>query len=60
MTACAAIAIFFSLVFFELAVLYGSCVIGAFYAVRGMSYFLGGYPNEFIIYESLLNENFKN
>jgi hypothetical protein len=46
---------FIGLVFFDYTVIYGSCIIGSYLVVRGLSLILGGYPNEFLIYDSLLN-----
>jgi len=53
--ACAAIFAFLSLVFFDYTVIYGSCLCGAYLFVRGLSMIFGGFPNEFLIYDALLN-----
>lgn len=47
-----------SLVFFDYAVIYSSCFVGAYLGVRGLSELIGGFPNEFLIYESLVNNKF--
>ena len=50
-----ALCISLGLAFFDYAVIYASCLSGSFLIVRGLSLLFGGYPNEFIIYESLEN-----
>lgn len=55
---CSAICISLGLAFFDYAVIYASCISGSFLVVRGISLLLGGYPNEFIIYEALENGRF--
>ena len=47
-----------SVVFYEEAVIFGSCVIGSYLMVRGLSKMVGGFPNEFLIYDSLKNNSF--
>ena len=41
--------------FFDYAVIVGSSVIGSYFFFRGLSAFLGGYPNEFEIYQNYTN-----
>lgn len=41
--------------FFDEAVIIGSAVIGSYFFFRGISAFLGGYPNEFEIYQNYTN-----
>jgi hypothetical protein len=53
--ASAAVFAFLSLVFFDYTVIYGSCLCGAYVFVRGASMIFGGFPNEFLIYDALLN-----
>jgi len=40
-------------IFFDYAVIGSACFVGSYLTIRGISFFLGGFPNEFIIYESL-------
>jgi len=39
-----------SMVFFDHAVILGSCICGAYMLVRGVSIYTGGFPNEILIY----------
>lgn len=41
--------------FFDHAVIIGSAVIGSYFFFRGISSFLGGYPNEFELYQNYIN-----
>ena len=43
---------------FEVAIIYGTCMAGSYLLIRGFSLLAGGYPNEFMIYDSLVNEKF--
>lgn len=40
------------LALFEFAVIYSSCFVGSYLVVRGISLAIGGFPNEFMIYDS--------
>lgn len=44
-----------ALAFFDYAVIYGSCISGSYLLVRGVSLIFGGFPNEFMIYDSIMN-----
>lgn len=44
-----------SMIFFDNAVIFGSSIVGSYLFFRGISVFLGGYPNEFIIYQDYSN-----
>jgi len=46
------------LIFFDYAVIYCACICGSYMLFRGLSIFIGGFPNEFLVYESLVNEKF--
>jgi len=46
------------LMFFDYAVIYCACITGSYLAVRGLSIFIGGFPNEFIVYDSMINQRF--
>lgn len=50
---CAIISGFLSFKFPKAIVLFFTSVIGSYSFVRGCSYFLGGFPNEAVIFESL-------
>ena len=54
--ASAGIFAFISLVFFDYTVIYGSCLCGSYLFVRGLSMVFGGFPNEFLIYDAILNQ----
>jgi len=41
--------------FFDHAVIIGSSIIGSYFFFRGISSFLGGYPNEFELYQQYIN-----
>jgi len=41
--------------FFDHAVIVGSSIIGSYFFFRGLSSFLGGYPNEFELYQQYIN-----
>lgn len=43
------------IVFFDYTVIVSSCIVGSYLAVRGLSLMTGGFPNEFMIYEALVN-----
>jgi hypothetical protein len=45
--------------FFDYAVIIGSSLIGSYFFYRGLSVFLGGYPNEFVIYQDYVNGKMK-
>ena len=45
-------------IFFDYAVIYSACITGSYLGVRGFSVFVGGYPNEFLIYDSMINRRF--
>ena len=45
-----------SVIFFQAAVICGTCAIGSYLFVRGLTLCLGGYPNEFLIYNSIRNK----
>lgn len=49
---CSTIAVIAGLVYFDYAVIVSSAIAGSFMIVRGLSLVLGGYPNEFEIYEA--------
>ena len=44
-----------SIVFYEQAVIIGTCVIGSYLVVRGIAKMLGNFPNEFLVYDSIKN-----
>jgi hypothetical protein len=44
--------------FFDTAVIYSTCISGSVLTIRGASIFLGGFPNEFMVYDSLMNRKF--
>ncbi len=46
---------YLSITYFDYAVIAGSSVIGAYIFIRGVSIFLGGFPNEFILYQNYKN-----
>lgn len=46
------------LIFFDYAVIYCACITGSYLAVRGFSVFVGGFPNEFLVYDSMINRRF--
>lgn len=41
--------------FFDHAVIIGSAVIGSYFFFRGLSSYLGGWPNEFVLYQNYTN-----
>lgn len=43
-------------IFYEVAVICGTCVIGSYLVVRGISKVIGHFPNEFMIYDSIKNQ----
>lgn len=45
-------------VFFDFAVIYSACIVGSYLTIRGFSIFIGGFPNEFVIYDSMINRRF--
>ena len=45
-------------VFFDYAVIYSACIVGSYLTIRGFSIFIGGFPNEFMIYDSMINRRF--
>ena len=53
-----AICISIGLAFFDYAVIVASSVGGSFLVVRGLSLLFGGYPSEFVLYETLVNGRF--
>lgn len=55
---CCLIFSIMSVIFFEEAVIFGTCVIGSYLCVRGLSKFIGGFPNEFLIFDSMKNHSF--
>lgn len=48
-TACIALSVFY----FEQAIIYGTCFCGSYLLVRGVSVLIGGFPNEFLLFDSL-------
>jgi exosortase/archaeosortase len=46
---------YLSITYFDYAVMAGSSVIGSYLFIRGASVFLGGFPNEFILYQNYKN-----
>lgn len=44
-----------SMVFFDHALIIGSTIMGSYVFIRGISAFAGGFPNEFILYEDIIN-----
>ena len=51
---CAVFAALFmglAVVFFDFTVIFASCIVGSYLAVRGVSEIIGGFPNEFTLVE---------
>ena len=44
-----------SQVFFDHTVIVGSAIVGSYVLVRGISVYIGGFPNEFILYQNYQN-----
>lgn len=47
-----------AIIFFDYAVINASGFCGSYLIVRGLSLFFGGFPNEFLVYDSLVNSKF--
>jgi len=47
-----------AIIFFDYTVIFASCIVGSYLAIRGISQIIGGFPNEFLIYEALVNQKF--
>ena len=45
-------------VFFDYAAIVSSSIIGSYLSIRGLSLAVGGYPNEILIYNSLVDNKF--
>ena len=61
MQCCAVFVVLFiglAIVFFDYTVIFASCIVGSYLAVRGVSEIIGGFPNEFLVYEALVNQKF--
>ncbi len=56
MAASAVIVSLISVFLFDLAVIFGTAIAGAYLFVRGFSCLFGGYPNEFIVYSEFYDE----
>ncbi len=46
-----------SVVLFDVAVIFGTAITGAYCLVRGISCIFGGYPSEFIVYTDFYNDS---
>lgn len=44
------------IIFYEEAVICGTCLIGSYFLIRGLAKMLGNFPNEFLIYTSIKNQ----
>ena len=52
---CGALASIIGVIFFDYAVIYSSCFTGSYLIIRGFSMVIGGFPNEFMVYDSIIN-----
>jgi len=41
--------------FYEQAMIQGTCIVGSYLFIRGVSLIIGGFPNEFLLFDSLEN-----
>eukprot|EP00347_Sterkiella_histriomuscorum_P008480 403344934 len=44
-----------SQIYFDYAVIFGSAIVGSYMFIRGISIYIGGFPNEFILYQNYMN-----
>mmetsp|Transcript_3188 Transcript_3188/g.3810 ORF Transcript_3188/g.3810 Transcript_3188/m.3810 type:complete len:111 (-) Transcript_3188:2-334(-) len=49
-----------TLKFYNLVMIIGTSIIGAFLLIRGIGVFAGGYPNEFQLHNEIISGNMKN
>ena len=54
-TVWSAIEIIASLAYFDYAMVVSTAFAGSYFVVRALSLLFGGYPNEFAIYQSIVN-----
>jgi hypothetical protein len=59
MLVCSLILVSMTLKFYMLVIVIGTSVIGAFMLMRGISFYAGGYPNEFTIHNEIISGGYK-